>query len=93
MTTNEMSYAAIHRIAVREATRALLAKALGEIEAATHAVVGRRDATVVYCYGTLRVCEGFADGIEREVTIVPMTAEHKERESAHKVRAYRVVRL
>lgn len=89
---DRMSYAAIHRIAVREADRALLGQALGEIERATHAVVGRRCADVVYSYGDLRACETFADGIEREVFVVKMDNTIKERLGAAKVKAFRRAR-
>lgn len=87
--TAGMSYAAIHRIAVREALRSELAQALGEIERSTHAAVGRRDPAYVYWYGSRTACEDFADGIEREVQIVKMTPEIKERLSAGKCAAYR----
>lgn len=87
-----MSYAAIYRQAVREATRAELAKALGEIERSTHVVVGRHDVSKIWWYGSRSVCDDFVRGIERDVQVVPMTHEHKELCSANKVRAYRGVR-
>lgn len=66
----------------------MLATALGEIESATHAVVYVRDGALLD-YGDLRTCESAYRGLEREVSVVPMTADHKEQASAHKVRAYR----
>ena len=83
------SYATIHRLAVRETTRAELARALHEIESARFVVVGRRDTNASYCYGSARQCAEFADGLERDVAVERMTAERKEQLAASKVRAYR----
>ncbi len=83
-----MSYAAIHRLAVREALRTELAQACGEIERATHAAVDKRDPSRVYCYGDLTTCDDFARGL-REVTVVPMTVDMKNVQSDHKCRVYR----
>jgi hypothetical protein len=83
------SYAALHRLAVREATRVELQRALAEIEAAKFAAVGRRGRHAVHCYGTRAECDAFAEGLERDVKVVPMSADLKEICAAHKVRAYR----
>lgn len=83
------SYASLYRKAVREARRAELAQALGEIERATHAVVGRWDHKRVYCYGSGATCVDFSDGIERDVSVVAMTSELKEILSVGKIQAYR----
>lgn len=83
-----MSYAEIYHRAVRESLRVELNLALNEIEEATHAVIGKWNK-IVYCYGTFRVCEDFANGIERDVTMVEMTTDIKEYQKTGKVKAYR----
>lgn len=88
MNEETASYASIYRLAVREAERNLLGQEIYKIETATHAAVGRRDTTMAYSYGTLAVCETFVEGIEREVQVVRMTGEIKERLTAGKVRAF-----
>ncbi len=84
------SYASVYRLAVREAKRNELAQALGEIESAKYAVIGRFD-NIVYWYGDKLCCENFVAGIERDAEIVPMTGDLKEKQSAGKVRAYGVI--
>jgi len=88
VSSDGLSYAALHRLAVREARRVELNLALNEIERTTHAVVDKRDAARVYWYGDLAACEDFARGLW-EVVVVPMTIEIKNLLSDHKVRAYR----
>lgn len=85
---NSESFSSLHRKASREATRAELAQALGEIESASHAVVLRSDTTKVYCYGDDVVCGEFADGLS-DVRVVPMNGALKERLSRAKVQSYR----
>lgn len=85
-----MSYAAIHRIAVREALRVELAQACGAIERATHKVVDSRNAARYYWYGSLAECEDFARGLW-ECRVAPMTHDDKEVEKSHKCKIFRAL--
>lgn len=88
------SYTVIYRLAVREALRAELGKAIREIEASTHVLVkrqaGRRlsRSAEIYCVGTRQECETFADGL-RGVVIVEISTDIRDRLISAKLQAYR----
>ena len=89
MSVEHLSYAAIHRLAVREAERRELGRLLDLVRVAKHAVVARHGKRVIYCYGDLRTCENFAAGLERDVRVVEMTDADRERESVHLCNTFR----
>lgn len=83
-----MNYAAIHRMAVREATRVEMNRAIAAVYDATHVAV--RDNTI-YCYGTLADCESFAAECRKSdrITVREMTDAEKSEQAQHKRRVYR----
>ena len=84
------SLATLYRSAVRESRDEQLRRALGEIKAATHAVVGRYGShqSRVYHYGDLPSCQAFHRGLERDTVVVPVDAELRRRLSDDRKRAY-----
>lgn len=88
MSLEGTSYAAIHRIAVREARRVELGRALDAVRVATHVVVGVQRNRVVYNYGDARTCVEFAHGLTG-VRVEKMTDADRERENSHLCRVIR----
>jgi hypothetical protein len=83
------SFASLHRKAVREANRVELQKAINLIRQATHAAVDRWKPDHCWCYGDLKTCEEFCNGLERDVVVVSMTPEIMESLISYKIKVYR----
>lgn len=86
-TGRTSGYTAVYQDAVREAARAELARALDEIYRATHVMVW--DGKTIYCYGTERECEKFADGLGKRASVRPITDKEKAQLAKDKRQAYR----
>lgn len=87
-----MSYATIHRLAVREARRVELGRALDEVRRATHVVATlprRGSKRQVWCIGDRRTCEAFAADIGTGYRVEPITDADRERESVRLCAVYR----
>jgi hypothetical protein len=82
---DEESFASVHGKAVRENLRTEMNRALSKIYEARY-VAEYRGA--IYCYGTKRECEKFADGLGgvkvREITIEDQNALAKGKRQAYR---------
>ena len=79
-----MSFAAVYRLAVRDALRLEIARAIDAVYRATHAAEYQGK---VYQYGSHAECVAFATGLSR-VTVREFTDAEKHREALHKRQVY-----
>jgi len=78
------TYAALHRLAVREVDRQLLPRELARIDVATHVAA---TGPAIYCYGTERVCCDYATGLRR-VEVRAITDRDRAELARHKRTAW-----